>query len=201
MASGRQGLHAVDVSDPSAPRDLEGIPLAPPSVELRNVTVEGDRGYAVAWRGRGGLPTDLMVFDAGRAEGPVVLGTLPLDVGWNGLAPLLPVDDVLLVGSDAGETQREIAIVDVRDAAAPVEIHRVPMVDHVWALTRGQGGTVYAGTDTALIQFELTSEPPFLVERARWRTGEEGAEREVRAVTVVGNDVHCQYGQAASTSL
>lgn len=202
VASGREGLHALDVSDPAAPRDLPGIPLAPPAVELRNVAVEGDRGYAVAWRGRGGLPSDLMIFDAGRAEGPVVLGTLPVAVGWNGLGTMLPVDDVLLVSSDAGVTRREIVLVDVRDASAPVELHRLPMVDHVWALARGPGGAIYAGTDTALIRFELTSAPPFLVERARWRAGEEGAEREVRAVAVAGDAVHVllTYGPGPSTS-
>lgn len=188
VAAGRDGLRTLDVSDPAAPRELASLPLVPPAVQLRNVVVAGDRGYALAWRGRSGLPSDLWVLDLARPEGPAVVGTLPVDLGWNGMAQLAPVGHRLLISSDSGPASREIVVVDVHDAAAPREVHRMRLAEHVWTMVTGADGVVYVGTDSGLLGLEVHGGPDYIItERVRWRAGEEGAERSVRGIGWQGN--------------
>ena len=172
------GLRSVDVSDPSSPRELEPIPLVSPAVALRNVAAQGDRAYALAYRGSR-VPSDLWILDTTRSEGPSLLGTLPMDIGWNGLAQFLPLGDFLLISSDSGPSSREIIVVDVSDATAPHEVHRKRLPGHVWDLEDGGEGTVYAAIDGSIVTYKFDDEPVSLVERSRWTAGDEGAKHGV----------------------
>jgi hypothetical protein len=183
-AAGRDGLRSLDLSDPSMPRELEPVPLTASSVELRNLMVDGDRGYAIAWRGRGGLPSELWLLDLRPETGPERISVLEVDLGWNDMPQLAIVGDYLLISSDSGPTQREIIAVDVSDAAAPRELLRLLLEDHVWALVADRSSRFYAGTDTAIIGFEISDQPFAIVERTRWQAGEAGEERSILGIAV-----------------
>jgi hypothetical protein len=76
----------------------------------------------------------------------------------------------------------------------------MPVAEHVWALTAGGGNIVYAGNDSGLLTLEVNGAPEHIYERARWRPGEEGAERSVRGIGVQGSRVFAllTYGPAPS---
>lgn len=183
-AAGRDGLRSLDLTDPSTPRELEPVPLTASSVELRNVMVDGDRGYAIAWRGRGGLPTELWLLDLRPESGPKRASVLEIDLGWNDMPQLAVVGDRLLISSDSGPAQREIIAIDVADATAPQELLRLPLEDHVWAMVADRGSRFYAGTDTAIIAFEISDQPFAIVELSRWQAGEAGEERSILGIAV-----------------
>ena len=189
-ASAEDGLRTVDVSNPSDLRELPPILPESPAVELRNIAVDRDRGYGLAWRGAGGRPTDLWILDLAESEGPALVGSLPLNMGWNGMAQLLPVGDILIISSDSAASAREIIVVDVHDAGAPREVHRFSVDQRVRSFALSDRGDVFASSEGAITRYEIEIDPIELVERDRWATGRSGAERVVYGISVTGDRLY-----------
>lgn len=189
FAAGEDGLRSLDLSDPSSPRELEPVPLTDSSVELRNLTVAGERGFAIAWRGRSSLGTELWLLDLRPETGPERVGTLDVDLGWNAMPQMAVVGDWLLIGSDSASSRREIIAINVADLTAPREVLRVPLEDHVWALLADGDRRFYAGTDRAIVGYEIAGSPVEIVERSRWSAGEGEEARSVLGLALAEKEL------------
>ncbi len=197
-AAGDDALQSLDLTDPMAPRELEAVPHTPGSAEVRNVIAAGDHGYAIAWRGRGGALTELWTLDLRPETGPQRIDVLEIEVGWNGMAQLEVVGDILLVSSDGASGGREISAIDITERARPREVFRLEIEDHVWDLAADRGARFYAGTETSIVGYEIIGPPLQIVERSRWLAGGEGPTRSVLGLAVEGDEIIALAARAES---